>query len=128
MIKEFRNVRQNPDGFRRLYLDEYFDLYIWYDREEGDVVGFQLVYDKPGEPRSLTWTIDRGYSHNKIDEGEDSCLSNLTPILVPDGAFDGGSVKDRFERESAYLDETLRRLVLDHIGSVANAGIRDAPL
>jgi len=45
MLKEFKEVRQHDEGFRRYFFDEWFDLYLWYDKENGDLRGFQLVYD-----------------------------------------------------------------------------------
>ncbi len=111
MLNEFPNLRQEPRGFRRLFLDDYFELYVWYERERGPLTGFQLVYGKPDDPHTLTWTEAEGYAHNKVDEGEDSCVANMTPILVPDGIFDASSVLDRFSRAAGALEPAIRDLV-----------------
>ena len=115
MLQEFPKVRQDQGTYRRLFTDEYFDLYLWYRRRWGRFLGFQLVYDKGEDPHSLTWTEETGYLHNRIDEGEDSCLANMTPILVPDGLFDHETVGERFQRSSVGLEETILSLVTGHI-------------
>ena len=46
MLSEFKGVKQNrTDGFRRWFLDDYFDLIVWYNNSH-DIEGFQLCYDK----------------------------------------------------------------------------------
>ncbi len=122
MLKEYKEVRQHEEGFRRYFFDEYFDLYFWYDRRGGNPRGFQLVYDKYDDPHSLTWTREEGFRHNRVDEGEDKPGSmKMTPILVPDGLFDGDRVRRRFWEASASLDPSLRELVLSGV-SVFSSG------
>ena len=123
MLKEYINVRQFPEGYRRLFQDDYFDLFIWYDHQDGEIIGFQLVYNKYNNPHSLTWSKDLGYSHNKIDDGEDSCLFNNTPILVNNGLFKDLSVRDKFEKTSINLEKSLRDFIKRHINIAINTGI-----
>jgi hypothetical protein len=52
MLKEFPNLRQQGEGFRRLFTDPQFDLYVWYASREGAVIGFQLVYKKKDQKRT----------------------------------------------------------------------------
>lgn len=115
MLKEFENLRQQPEGFRQLFYDGYFDLYVWYDKKGGTLSGFQLVYDKSENPHSLTWLEKEGYLHNKIDEGERYGAMKMTPILVADGAFDRETVSRAFKRVSVQLDEKVKTLVLEKL-------------
>ena len=124
MLKEYPNLRQHEGGFRRLFHDDYFDLYVWYDREGGRISGFQLVYDKLDYQRSLTWMEDEGYLHNKVDEGERTGTSKMTPILVPDGAFDSMTVTERFRRESESIDPAARDLVLGKLAAFDARNVR----
>jgi hypothetical protein len=40
---ESTNIRQRPDeGYRRLFIDGPYWLWVWYDRKDGDVTGFEL--------------------------------------------------------------------------------------
>ena len=91
-MQEFENVQQDKAGFKRYSYDETFDLFVWYDNQGGNIVGFQLVYDENIVPRAITWLKDKGFRHNKID-GYDSSYFNQTPILVKDGIFNIKAVK-----------------------------------
>jgi hypothetical protein len=115
MLKEFPNLRQHDEGYRRLFYDGYFDLYIWYEREGGPLTGFQLVYDKRGYQRSLTWTEAEGFSHNRIDEGERTGEVKMTPILVPDGSFDPQGVRPLFIKAAESLEPGLCAFVLEKL-------------
>jgi len=112
MLLEFKEVRQHEGGYRRYFFDDWFDLYLWYDRSGGRLQGFQLVYDKIDDPHSLTWTEEGISSHNRVDDGElGHCGMKMTPILVSDGVFPGSSVFERFTAVSGTLDPGIRDFV-----------------
>ncbi len=113
MLREFRNVRQDPGTYRRLFTDEYFDLYLWYRWRWGRLRGFQLVYDKDGSCHALTWTRREGYRHEAVDDGDSGVGGGgkATPILVPDGSVDCIALADRFLQASSYLSRRLRAFV-----------------
>src|SRR4051812_48047840 len=60
------------DRDRRWISDDYFDLVLWYEADREQVYGFQLCYGKPIDERALTWTRERGFTHQAIDTGEAS--------------------------------------------------------
>lgn len=109
-MQEFMKIRQDKNGFKRCFYDDTFDLFVWYDREGGDITGFQLVYDKKNMPRALTWIKDKGFRHNKI-EGEDSLYFNKTPILVADGYFNIQEVNEKFREHSKGIEKDISSLV-----------------
>ena len=112
MLEEFRRVRQERGSYRRLFTDEYADLYFWYTRRWGRLVGFQLCYDREGETRVLTWTEREGYRHEALDDGDVSSGGpKRTPLLVPDGAFDGEAVSAAFLARARRMPARLRALV-----------------
>ncbi len=116
MLKEYSPLRQHDDGFRRLFYDDFFDLYIWYERNGGPILGFQLVYDKVEDPYSLTWLAKEGYLHNKIDDGEPGDMgAKMSPILMPDGLFDSVSVEARLQRVITTVEQPIRDFVLEKI-------------
>jgi len=127
MLTEYDNLRQDPDGFRRLFYDKYFDLYVWYDREGGSMTGFQLVYDKVDDPHTLTWLEGEGYLHNKIDDGEAKGRIKMTPILVPDGVFDQGGVDLRFMEATDGLDPAVRDYVHARLAGFDPGALRRFP-
>jgi len=106
MLREMSSVRQIKDEPRRRWFqDEHFDLVIWND-ESGEIVGFQLCYDKTRSERALTWKTASGFSHNAVDSGEDRPgRYKATPILVADGSFDAETVAAVFLGHSATLDQ-----------------------
>ena len=109
-MQEFENVRQDKSGFKRLFCDDAFDLYVWYDYKGGKITGFQLVYDKKTMPRAITWIKDKGFRHNKID-GYDSSYYNQTPILVNDGLFDIQTINNLFQTHCKGIEEEISSLV-----------------
>ena len=116
MLREISNPRQiRAEGPRRWFTDAYFDLIVWYQRDGCEITGFQLCYDKQREERALTWHRDRGFDHKRIDDGEVSGRMKMTPVLVPDGAFDSAAIAERFRRESAEIEPEIRQLVYSRL-------------
>ena len=115
MLSEIRNPRQiEGEGRRRWFTDEYFDLIVWHD-ESGELAGFQLCYDKPREERALSWRAGRGYSHERVDDGEIPGRAKMSPVLVPDGIFARDDVAARFLEASADIDRDIRTFVYDRL-------------
>ncbi len=114
MLKEFRNVRQEPEaaGRRRWFDDDIqpLEFIVWYDAA-GAIEGFQICYDLGRGAHALTWRPVQGFVHNAVDTGSAGPLTNLTPILVPDGRVPWEEIIQRFEGCSATLEPTLRELV-----------------
>jgi hypothetical protein len=111
-LREILVVEQkNPSLRRRWFRSDYFDLFTWQDTS-GAVTRFQLCYDVERNERALLWSRTEGVHHDGVDSGESAGGSNQTPIFVPDGKFDSGTVVPRFERESATLPAELRDFIL----------------
>lgn len=104
---------------RRWFSDDYFDLIVWIGRN-GAVSGFQLCYDKYKKERALTWTEKKGYSHERIDDGESNPSKNLTPILVPDGICSSQEIVELFLLRSAEMDSQLRSFMVDKLREYNN--------
>jgi hypothetical protein len=111
MLSEIKEVKQHKDeAHRRWFLDNYFDLIVWQNDDE--ITGFQLCYDKQNKERSLTWLKGRGFSHNKIDDGEGRPgQSKMTPILVPDGEFAKRKISEIFKAQSSNIDPKVAGFV-----------------
>ena len=103
MLRELRNVRQEPgDSFRRWFTDENLEIVVWY-APDNSIFGFQICYDLRSQPRALTWTLKRGFSHAAIDEGDDKPTSNRTPMLVPNSHYDAAKLRESFLASSGSL-------------------------
>jgi hypothetical protein len=112
MLSEFVNLRQNPTGYRRLFTDAHFDLYLWYDKKGGALTGFQLCYSKEGEPHALTCRNNGSCTHEKIDEGESGVLHYKgSPILMRDGEVDRSRLLADFLAAAGELELDIRDLV-----------------
>jgi len=126
MLSEIENPRQNDNEKRRIFSDDYFDLYIWLD-DNDEVSGFQLCYDKNRGERAFTWQKSSEYSHLKVDDGEDTDgIFNgykQKPMLVADGMFPKERVRDIFENRSANLPAEYRALIHKKITEFSNDDI-----
>ena len=101
---------------RRWFSSHDLELTLWFDQTNA-LSGFQLCYHRDGEQRALTWKKPGGFDHSLVDEGDDSPLSNQTPILEPDGAIPWGEIATRFEAQDSRLDPPLRKFVRDRLSA-----------
>lgn len=111
MLTREKKKYVHGDYKRSWMSDDYFDLIVWYERSNA-IHGFQLCYDKPHAERALTWRARRGFSHMKVDSGEESPEWNSSPILLPDGSFPAEKVKREFHNRSVELPKSLRNFVM----------------
>ena len=99
-----RNPR-HPD--RLWFTDHEHDLFVWFDPQKRPV-GFQFSYNKNSDEHAIQWTAENGFSHDKIDDGENYDGSyKMTPIMVPDGSFDNRKIADHFKSISDNLEPGL---------------------
>ncbi|HRE16218.1 MAG TPA: hypothetical protein PLW86_04000 [Rhodocyclaceae bacterium] len=102
MLREIPHTRQHADEpHRRWFHCTEQDLYVWQSRENGEIVAFQLCYDKPTGEHAFYWRADKGVAHLQVNDGE-SVLSNQTPLLIADGHFPAMATRQRFD---ALADE-----------------------
>ncbi len=107
-LKEIKNVRQiSGEGFRRWFTDDFFDLYIWYQDNKKDITGFQLAYGEVERDHALTWTVNHGFSHDGVDDGNITGSYKRSPILIANGMFDPDSLIHMFEEHQGDLDKKL---------------------
>jgi len=121
VIVEMENVRQRPEeGTRRWFSDDDFDLIIWYSHA-GELLGFQLCYDKQGTERAFTWKTDGSFTHSRVDSG-DSVLSGMkkTAVLIADGTPAPQTVADAFRSAATGLDPEIVDLVYQKVVSFPN--------
>jgi hypothetical protein len=116
MLSELKNPRQVPhEPRRRWFTDDYFDLIVWQS-PEGEIIAFQLCYDKGPDERVLIWHRDEGFSHKGIDNGENrDGHYKMTPILIPDGEFNCDPIQMRFRKESRNIDPDVRIFIIDKL-------------
>ena len=123
MLREIDAAQKEDDIFRRWFGDDYFELIVWYNRNDYSIRGFQLCYDIARNERSLTWTAGRGFAHTGVDDGSRPMRHPSSPTLVEDGIFPGQSVLDRFIRSCAGIDRVISRLVISKINEYGNLNL-----
>jgi hypothetical protein len=97
MLKEFSRVSQHAgESFRRLFWDDYLQLYVWFDPEQR-IVGFELSYDLANDWRAFRWKPEHGVEHFRVDDGENRANKKGVPLLHADDTC----VDHRIEAEFA---------------------------
>ena len=115
-LEENLQVRQRPDeGFRRWFVNRYFELIVWYDAPGGALIGFQLCLSRHRDERAFTWTQSYVSSHFVSEGPQPGQSRQSTGILKGDGRTISQSELDKFLRESQRLEPELRQLVIDRI-------------
>jgi hypothetical protein len=114
MLREFPVTQPSDVGRRRWWVDDDLDLIVWL-AADSSLLGFRLCYDKFNDERALTWTVDAGYLHHRVDTGESNPTKNRTPILVEDGPVDGERLRSQFLDRSSEMDPRVRDLVIDKL-------------
>ena len=89
---------------RELYTDDFFDLFVWR-HPTGQIVQFQLCYEKGGQERAFTWKTGDVFTHVKVDTGKQQ--RDMTPIFVSDGILDEERIAQELERRGSRLDPQL---------------------
>jgi len=108
MLRKIRGVRQDDaDRERHWFQDDFFDLFAWTDAA-GEVVAFQLCYDRLNRERVLSWSESAGFIHRRIDDGEELPVQKMAPIMVADGRFAAESIAAEFDSRSGSIDAHWR--------------------
>lgn len=111
MLTELHGVRQHPgEAPRRAFWDDYFQLYVWLEKQ-AEIIGFELSYDLLDNCRAFRWTPGDGIQHYRVDDGEDRAMKKAIPILRPDHSSIDPHVLQEFDRRSAELEPSIRKLV-----------------
>jgi hypothetical protein len=106
MLKEIRNVKQTRgEPLKRWFRSAEMDLFLWQD-DEGNVVAFQLCFDKSGRERAFTWDQSRGVRHFIVDYG-DRAGFKMAPLMEPDGGPLPPDLPLRFRSEAAAMDRPV---------------------
>lgn len=116
MLVEFRDVKQESGGRRRWFEDEGFELIVWQDAG-GAIEGFQICYRTTEGERALTWRAPQGFSHARVDTGDETPVKNQTPILIPDGAVPWEEIVATFRARSDSLEPAWRELILRRLSA-----------
>lgn len=110
---EFDNVSQNEkDSIRRWFLDDFYDLIVWYDLNN-NITGFQLCYGDKSDQKAITFS-EGSYSHRQI---QTEVRGFNTPILSDSiGKIDPDLYKD-FLTHADKLEDSILEYIKIHLQS-----------
>jgi hypothetical protein len=84
------------------------------------VLAFQLCYDRLRHERVLAWSGERGFIHRRVDDGEQTPVKNMTPIMVADGRFATEYVGAEFDVRGSGMDAAARDFIRRKIGEAGS--------
>lgn len=114
MLKEFKKLRQVEDISRKLYTDNYFDLYLWYKKNSDEFIGFQLVFCVNDTQMALTAEVGKVPNIRKVNSGDD-LFYDPTDLLDGVGFFPKEDLYSEFQYRSSSIDRDIRESVLSVI-------------
>lgn len=124
MLREISSTRQNSSHMKKCWFtDSDMDLFVWFSQQVP--TRFQLSYNKRGREHAVTWDIESGFCHNRVDTGEQQpCFKyKMTPILLADGEFDAATIARKFLRACDNIEESLADFIyarlLEYPGQLA---------
>lgn len=114
------NTRQDCDQQRLWFSDIDHDVFVWLDNNR-PVVSFQFSYNKIHNEHIIVWQMDKGYSHDKIDNGEpgNGCYK-MTPIMIPDGEADYPKLANEFKHISREIEPSLADFIFQKLSGFSN--------
>ena len=119
MLRAITSQRQSKTP-RLWFSDQNHDLFIWLDKLH-EPMAFQLSYNKIDDEHCICWHCDKGFSHDRIDSGEDPEGSyKMTPIMVPDGKFDHKKLAQEFQLISADMEPRLANFIYQKLSCYAD--------
>lgn len=105
---EFKAIRQDRNGFKRFFYNEYFHIYVWYDQTKEQILGFQIIFLSS----AFTWTFNEGFSLSGVN-GLDHHIYLGSPIL--EGEVDKNIVN--LEKEillkTTGLEKKIEELIIE---------------
>lgn len=112
MLSEIKRCKQvHGEPARRWFTSKTMDLIIWFSSSK-EIIGFQICYDIDSNEKALTWRLDEGFTHNKIDSGEGRPgKPKKSPILISDGNCDYDRVYKLFQASCKLLP----KFIVNHI-------------
>jgi len=111
-MREIGRVRQEgAGGRRRWFQDGAFDLYVWQDEGDG-LIGFQLCYRRGRQESAIAWSRRAGFSHGRVDTGENVARAPRTPLLREDAPPPYFRLYDGFLRATEAWEPALRQSLL----------------
>jgi hypothetical protein len=99
-------------------INEYFDIIFWYNKKNGNLIGFQICYNKRGNEKAFTWELKTKSHHfvnTDLSEGCSGRDTMMTAILKGDAGVIENEAVENLKKYAGELDTDLMNLILDKI-------------
>lgn len=111
-------VQHEGEARRRWFTAADMDLFVWQD-PGGELVGFQLAYDKPHREKAIYWRAGEALHHASVlVDGPAAGGHPGSALMVTDRAPDGWHVCGKLLRRGRNLDEQFRNAICRQILAV----------
>ncbi len=103
-------LQQDGKLHKRWFNCQSADLFAWH--HEKKLVRFEFCYNKHRDEHSLRWEHGVGFSHARIDDGEDYASKKSSPILVADDHINSDYIYKQFKKLSNKIDIDIRLFIM----------------
>lgn len=112
--------QQQTNGRRLWFNDQDHDLFVWLD-EQQKPLAFQFSYHTRQDEYCIHWHRQRGFSHDRIDSGDTlDGHYKMTPVLMPDGEFEGQRLAEIFQSVCKDIDAALAQFIYRTLAAAGN--------
>jgi len=120
VLKEITKVRQrDKDSHKRWFTCRDADLFTWFDGEH--FTSFEFCYDKHKSEHSLFWSNKNGFSHARIDDGEEGFFEHKkSPIHVQNGKIDIDYIHKVFNELSVNIEPAIKEFILERLDDITS--------
>jgi len=116
-LVENKEVRQREDeGYRKWFLNSFFEVILWYQKNREDFIGFQFCYSRNNNERAFTWTDQFASNRMVSDTFFEKGVSHMsTGVLKGEGGVIPEEIIEKFDSEAAILDASMKVFIIDKI-------------
>ncbi len=115
MLREIKETSQKTgEPKKRWFTSLSMDLFIWLN-EEGEIISYQLTYDKPHDEKALTWSKEKGFTHLGVDDGTCSGKHPGSPLLVKDGVIEPTKIITMLKKDTGELKPWIKNFIVSGI-------------
>ena len=112
LLREFIDVSQQPECFRRLFTSDNLRLWLWYLEDKTTLVGFQLLVGDSEHQKAFTWNTGGKLSCREVESDERNHGYAMTDVLGKDaGAIRPEQIRS-FNECAKNLDQDLMSFIV----------------
>ena len=120
MLREVKDISQKRgEPKKRWFSSLDMDLFVWFN-DAGEIISYQLTYNKPHDEKALIWSKGGGFSHLAVDEGVRPGKYPASPLLVQDGEAGFSRIVDVLKKNSGELDPAINSFIVTGINKQFN--------